>query len=47
MRQCAAGLGLLMCGAVIAYCREHGCKKAEILAINDDGKLEMHEIEQS
>lgn len=39
--QCAAGLGLLMCGAVIAYCREHGCKKAEILAINDDGKLQV------
>lgn len=31
------GLGLFMCGAVIALGLEAGCPKAEILAINDDG----------
>lgn len=31
------GLGLLIGGATFAFGWEHGCKKAEILAINDDG----------
>lgn len=32
------GLGLLIGGATFAFGREAGCSKAEILAINDDGK---------
>ena len=31
------GLGLLLGGATFAYGYEAGCRKAEILAINDDG----------
>ena len=30
------GLGLLLGGAVFAYGLQQGCRKAEILAINDD-----------
>lgn len=37
-RQRGVGLGLLMCGAVIALGHEAGCCTAEILAINDDGE---------
>lgn len=37
--QRGVGLGLFMCGAVIALGRQAGCPKAEILAINDDGEL--------
>ncbi len=37
-KQRGVGLGLLMCGAVIALGREAGCRTAEILAINDDGE---------
>ncbi len=36
-RERGVGLGLLISAAVIAYGAERGCKKAEILAINDDG----------
>ena len=32
------GLGLLMGGAVFSYGYSRGCRKAEILAIKDDGK---------
>jgi len=32
----ARGLGLLLGGATFAHGREAGCRKAEILAINDD-----------
>lgn len=32
------GLGLLMGGAVFSYGYSCGCTKAEILAINDDGR---------
>lgn len=32
------GLGLLMGGATFAFGRERGCRKAEILAIDDDGE---------
>lgn len=36
------GLGLLLGGAVFAHGLEKGCKKAEILAINDDGEHPPH-----
>jgi hypothetical protein len=39
VRQNALGLGLLLGAAVFAHGRRCGCKKAEILAINDDGEL--------
>ena len=32
------GLGLLIGAATFAFGREQGCRKAEILAINDDGE---------
>ena len=32
------GLGLLIGGATFSVGWEQGCRKAEILAINDDGK---------
>ena len=35
----ALGLGLLLGGATFAYGSSCGCQKAEILAINDDGKI--------
>jgi len=38
VRKNALGLGLLLGGAVFSYGRTCGCSKAEILAINDDGK---------
>jgi hypothetical protein len=38
VRKNALGLGLLLGGAVFSYGRSCGCKKAEILAINDDGE---------
>jgi hypothetical protein len=34
----ALGLGLLMGGAVFSYGRQRGCRKAEILAIDDDSE---------
>jgi hypothetical protein len=34
----ALGLGLLLGGATFAYAYSCGCRKAEILAINDDGE---------
>jgi len=34
------GLGVLIGGATFAFGWERNCKKAEILAINDDGKEE-------
>lgn len=34
------GLGVLIGGAAFAFGWERNCKKAEILAINDDGKEE-------
>lgn len=39
MRKNPLGLGLLLGGAVFSYGRSCGCRKAEILAINDDGEL--------
>ena len=33
------GLGLLLGGATFAHGLACGCRKAEILAINDDGRL--------
>eukprot|EP00878_Enallax_costatus_P035256 GHUV01039270.1.p1 GENE.GHUV01039270.1~~GHUV01039270.1.p1 ORF type:complete len:135 (+),score=24.16 GHUV01039270.1:503-907(+) len=41
IRRNPLGLGLLLGGAVFSYGRHCGCKKAEILAINDDD--EWHE----
>jgi hypothetical protein len=38
IRKNPLGLGLLLGGAVFSYGRSCGCKKAEILAINDDGE---------
>lgn len=35
------GLGLYVGVATFAYARSKGCKRAEILAINDDGMLQM------
>jgi hypothetical protein len=37
VREGALGLGLLLGAATFAYGRRRGCKKAEILAIKDDG----------
>lgn len=39
IRKNALGLGLLLGGAVFSYGKSCGCKKAEILAINDDGEF--------
>jgi hypothetical protein len=39
------GLGLLLGGATFAYGYSCGCRKAEILAINDDGKRGTAECE--
>ena len=38
LRGGALGLGLLMGGAVFSFGFSNGCRKAEILAIKDDGK---------
>jgi hypothetical protein len=38
VRKSPLGLGLLLGGAVFAYGLSSGCRKAEILAINDDGE---------
>jgi hypothetical protein len=38
VRKNPLGLGLLLGGAVFSYGRSCGCRKAEILAINDDGE---------
>jgi hypothetical protein len=42
IRKNPLGLGLLLGGAVFSHGRSCGCRKAEILAINDDGECEMH-----
>ncbi len=39
LRGGALGLGLLMGGAVFSFGHSCGCRKAEILAIKDDGEL--------
>ncbi len=36
------GLGLIVGGAVFTHGWQRGCKKAEILAINDDGTFVAH-----
>ena len=46
IRRNPLGLGLLLGGAVFSYGKQCGCKKAEILAINDDGKPQ-HESSRS
>ena len=38
LRSGALGLGLLMGGAVFSFGHSCGCRKAEILAIKDDGE---------
>lgn len=38
VRRNALGLGLLLGAAVFSYGHSCGCRTAEILAINDDGK---------
>lgn len=38
LRGGALGLGLMIGGAAFAYGASCGCTKAEILAVNDDGK---------
>jgi hypothetical protein len=38
IRKSPLGLGLLLGGAVFSHGRSCGCRKAEILAINDDGE---------
>ena len=45
------GLGLIVALASFAYGREAGCRKAEMLAINDDGVLawlrcQLHAVDQ-
>jgi len=42
LRGGALGLGLLMGGAVFSFGHSCGCRKAEILAIKDDGEQNLY-----
>lgn len=47
MRGGALGLGLLLGAMVFAFGNAAGCRKAEILAINDDGELLFFSFEHT